>query len=220
MVAGTWCALDGSARFKKPRRFQQLVGSLLYPSNMTRPDTTFATDYLSRQSHKPTVESWRHTIHVTRNWWGTFRLNIIYKRDGNDRIIGYSDPDWEQHKLDRTSICKYTFILAGGVISWRSKNQYIVAQNTVKADYIALAIAIRKALWFETFTSATKVLQSTFDIYIKKDNLGCISLEKHNMVSDRSKHIDIIYQFTVDNIQNKKTYRLCTSPHLKCSQML
>ncbi len=40
-----------------------------------------------------------------------------------------------------------TFLIDGGEISWSSKQQEIIALLTTEAEYIALTIAAKEALW-------------------------------------------------------------------------
>lgn len=49
-----------------------------------------------------------------------------------------------QHQTpSRKSIGGFVFFLAGGAISWRSKQQSLVAQSSVEAELIALSFSIR-----------------------------------------------------------------------------
>ena len=51
------------------------------------------------------------------------------------------------HNVDqRKSTSGACFLFEGGVISWRSKKQSVVAQSSVEAEYIALSFAVREAL--------------------------------------------------------------------------
>lgn len=50
---------------------QQLIGSVLYLANTTRPDISYAAGYLSRFTHKPSTAVWKAGKHLLRYLKGT-----------------------------------------------------------------------------------------------------------------------------------------------------
>lgn len=191
---------DSDTTYHKP--FSQLVGCLLHLSNTTRPDIAYTAGYLARFMHTPSEGLWRAGKHVLRYLKGTKHLGLRYvKGSGGATLHGYSDSDWGQERPSRKSISGYVFMYNGAAISWRSKRQSIVAQSSLQAEYIALAFAIREALWFQKFSDIGLLSEADFPMMIREDNRGCISVAHNDVVNDRTKHIDIKYQLVVDHVR-------------------
>ena len=82
------------------------------------------------------------------------------------------------------------FLFAGGVISWLSKKQAVVALSTSEAEYIALSLAAQEAVWIRRLFTELGI---TSECVIMKE--GAIALAKNPVAHARTKHIDIRYQF-------------------------
>jgi hypothetical protein len=68
--------------------------------------------------------------------------------NGFDQIlVGYVDSDYAGDLDKRRSTTGYVFTLAGGPVSWRSTLQTTVALSTTEAEYMAVADAIKNAIW-------------------------------------------------------------------------
>ena len=59
--------------------YQAAVGSLLYLSNGTRPDITFAVNSAARSMQSPKVSDWNKIKHVLRYLVGTVGWGILYQ---------------------------------------------------------------------------------------------------------------------------------------------
>jgi hypothetical protein len=86
------------------------------------------------------------------------------------------------------------FILGSAMISWGSRKQKSVALSTTEAEYIASCEACTEAVWLRKMISGLfdQVPDSTI-IYC--DSQSCIRLSEHPMFHERSKHIEIKYNF-------------------------
>jgi hypothetical protein len=92
------------------------------------------------------------------------------------------------------------------MVSWCSKKQSSVALSTVEAEYIALSVAVREALWL------CKLLTDLFDhemdpTTIHCDNHSCVKLSENMVFHDRSKHIEIKYHY-IRYMMQKKTIHM------------
>jgi hypothetical protein len=86
------------------------------------------------------------------------------------------------------------------MISWFSKKQTSVALSSVEADYMATSIASCEVIWLR------KLLIGLFDEELEPtviycDNRSCIKLSENPVFHDRSKHIEIMYNFIRDRVQ-------------------
>ena len=127
--------------------YQSAVGSLMYLAVSTRPDIAFTVNSLARFNSNPQKDHWTALKRVLRYLKGTINIGILYKQDGSDKCIGYSDADWAGDTSDRKSTSGYIFMFSGGPISWSSKKQKCVALSTAEAEYVALSGAAQECLW-------------------------------------------------------------------------
>ena len=72
---------------------------------------------------------------------------LTYKRSDQLEVIGYSDADFANCFDSRKSTSRFVFMLAGGVISWISAKQSLIASSTIEAKFVACFEATNQALW-------------------------------------------------------------------------
>ncbi|KAL1955926.1 hypothetical protein VTO42DRAFT_7911 [Malbranchea cinnamomea] len=157
--------------------YQSGVGSIQYLATQTRPDIARAASLLG---------------------------GIIYTKSDRDFIpYGYSDSDWAGPRNGkRSSTSGYVFCLANGPISWRSAKQTYVATSSNEAEYIAVSEAAKEAVWIRNMLTDLK-LMSHIPIKIYMDNHGAIDLTKINALTRRSKHIDVRFHYTREQVTNR-----------------
>lgn len=100
----------------KHKPYLELIGSLIYLANATRPDLAFAVNALSRFCTDPDEVHWKLAKRVLRYLQHTINYSITYTRDCKE-MRAYVDSDWTGDVEDR----KYSSIvimLANGPISW------------------------------------------------------------------------------------------------------
>ena len=115
---------------------------------------------------------------------------IKYNGATGEGLHGYSDSSLGDQMDDRHSTSGYIFLLADGAISWSSRKQRTVAQNTTEAEYMAMTDAANQAAWYQSFLEE---LGYTCDepIPLHGDNKGAIDLALNPVTGRRSKHIEI-----------------------------
>jgi hypothetical protein len=177
--------------------YSNLVGSLLYLSICTRPDIAQAVGALARYMARPTSEHWLAAKGVVRYLAGTADYGITFK--GTDTtMLGYTDADYAGDLDTRRSTTGYVFIMTGGAIAWQSKLQSTVAVSTTEAEYMAAAAAVKEALWLRKLLEDLQL--SPGPMIIKADNQSAIKVLKNPIMSARSKHIDVIYNFARERV--------------------
>ena len=75
-----------------------------------------------------------------------------------------------------------------------------MALSTTEAEYIATCAACSEVVWLR------KMLSGLFDLqleatYIYCDNQSCIKLSENSVFHDKSKHIEIKYQYIRDMVE-------------------
>ena len=88
------------------------------------------------------------------------------------------------------------------MIALLSKKQTSVSLSTAKADYIAACSAYSKVVWLQ------KLLSGLFDLELDVtciycDNQSCIKLSENPVFHDKSKHVDINYQYIRDMVEKR-----------------
>ena len=160
---------------------------------------SYAVGKTARYSSNPSDAHWSAVKRIMRYLNGSIHLGLLYKKDGNQRLIGYSDADWAGDLDDRTSTSGYVFQLSGAPISWRSKKQSCVALSTAEAEYMALSSAVQEAIWLERLISDLfGVKEETVTVY--EDNQSTIQMGKNQQYHGRTKHVSIKYHFVRENV--------------------
>ena len=109
-------------------------------------------------------------------------------------MVGYLDSNFASCLDSRKSTSGYVFLLAGGVISWRSAKQILVATLTTEAEFVSCFEAMSQAIWLRSFISGLQVVNSiSKPLRIYCDNSVAVFLAKNNNSGSCSKHIDIKY---------------------------
>jgi hypothetical protein len=192
------------------KHYQSLIGSLLYVQIGTRPDISFAVSRLAQYATNPSPQHLRLAQYVLSYLRGTIETCVRYDGADGDGLHGYTDSSLGDQTDDRYSTSGYVFILANGAISWASRKQKTIAQNTTEAEYMALADAANQAAWYRSILGE---LGYSVDnpIPIHCDNKGAVDLALNPVTGRRSKHIDIKHH-VIRDYQDKGAISLIRTP--------
>jgi len=97
-------------------KYSQLIDSLLYISNRTRPNISYAVGKLSRYTSKPTREQWTALERVFRYLRRTIGYCLTYT-GYPDVIEGYSDANCVTDSKNVKSTSGYVFMFASAAVS-------------------------------------------------------------------------------------------------------
>ncbi|KAL0376635.1 UNVERIFIED_CONTAM: hypothetical protein Scaly_0781100 [Sesamum calycinum] len=104
-------------------RYSQIIGSLQYLANGTRPDISFSVSKLARYTSCP-----------DKTHWGAL-----------DRVL--SDASWIAKNSGSNGCSGYVFTLGGGAVSWKSAKQTLITRSTFEAELCALDTTGTEAEW-------------------------------------------------------------------------
>lgn len=180
------------------RKYQRLVGMLIYLCN-TKPEILYAVGVLSRFMHNPKVPHMEAAYQVLRYIKGALDFGIFYGKDHDTSLVGYTDADWANCKVDRKSITGWIFKSAGGPISWSSKKQHTVAVSSTDAEAKALTKGIREAIWLRTLSAKIQGLSPT-SIPLFCDNQSTLKAAKNPVYHEQLKHIELWLHFIRENV--------------------
>ncbi|RVW74179.1 Retrovirus-related Pol polyprotein from transposon TNT 1-94 [Vitis vinifera] len=115
---------DPSSQLKKNREhsvaqieYAQIIGSLMYLMNCTKPDIAYAVGRLSRYTQSPNQDHWtvRRVLKYLR---GTINYGLCFS--GFPSVLeGFSDANWISDSDEMKSTSGYVFILGGSAVSWK-----------------------------------------------------------------------------------------------------
>ena len=181
----------------------ELVGSLNYIAQTTRPDIAYAVGALGRHTTTATSEHWKAALHVLAYLYTTRASGITYHKAPNSAtpftVTGLCDSDYGGDVATRRSTTGYAFQGAGGAITWSSKLQPTVAASTTEAEYMAAAAAAKEGLWLRTALYDLGVPHPT--MLVGCDNQAALAHIKNPIVSLRAKHVGIHHHFVRERVE-------------------
>lgn len=176
--------------------YQSMVGSLMYLAISTRPDIAHSVSKLSQFNVAPHAKHLVAIKHLLRYLNATMDLKIVYAATEAKRLSVYVDADWGANLDNRKSYTGYTFLVAGGAVSWESRGQKSVALSSTEAEYMALSHAGKEAVYLYNISVELGFPEMVSGgITLSNDNLGAQQLVKNPVYHSRSKHIDIRYHY-------------------------
>lgn len=119
--------------------YREAIGSLMYLSNATRPDITFAVNYLARSQLDPTEEDWNGVKRVFKYLRGTTNYGLRFTST-EEILEAMTDSSCRDCPGSR-STSGYVIRMFGDTIAWRSHKQPWVAKSTCFAEYYAMSEA-------------------------------------------------------------------------------
>jgi len=135
---------------ERRRRFQTVIGSLLYLMLGTRPDIAFAVTKLAQYAANPSKDHLDKALYICRYLVGTQHYRLTYDGASGQGLSACTDSDWASDTTSRRSQSGYFVKLAGGLISWTSRAQKTIALSSTEAEYMALSDCSRQMVWMHT----------------------------------------------------------------------
>jgi Reverse transcriptase (RNA-dependent DNA polymerase)./Integrase core domain. len=212
---------------------QRIIGTVMYLMLLTRPDISFAVQWISRHLTTATTTHINAAKNLLRYLGGTRNLAICYggsaksvsiperlkdtpvaKASKGLKLIGFSDSDFAGDREESKSTYGYLFILAGGPITWKCKRATTVACSTVEAETDALQEAIREAMWLRgLFSELERPVKGPIALF--GDNTGSIANSKNPTQHKRTKHTLLKFHF----VREKVLLGLVTIEYLDTKRM-
>jgi hypothetical protein len=190
---------DNGETYEDVSSYRRLIGKLLYLTN-TRPDIRFATQQLSQFLHKPTVTYYKAACRIVRYLKQSPGRGLMFPRNSEIQILGYSDADWAGCLDTRRSTSGYCFFLGCSLISWKAKKQVTVSRSSSEAEYRALSTSTCELIWL---LYLLKDLHITCDkppvLYC--DSQSAIHIASNHVFHERTKHLDIDCHLAREKLQ-------------------
>nr|GEU50278.1 hypothetical protein [Tanacetum cinerariifolium] len=113
-----------------------MIGSLMYLISL-RPDIMFVVCACARYQINPKVSNLYTLKKIFRYLKGQTKLGFWYLKDSPFDLMAYTDSDYVGASLDRKSTTGGCQFFRCRLISWQCKNQTVVANSTIEAEYVA-----------------------------------------------------------------------------------
>ena len=185
------------------KRYQSLVGALLYASTNTRPDVAFSVGMLCRAMARPTPELMEDALRVLGYLYRTRDLGLRYDPSPS-ALEGMSDSDW----AIKHSISGYVFSFGSACVSWASKKQASVALSSCEAEIMAGSEAAKEAIYLSNFLRelgfGASLLPADGTVTLRMDNKAAIDLSYNPEHHARTKHIDRRHYFIRECVEEGK----------------
>lgn len=214
---------EGEFMATKYETYGKVTGMLSYLANGTRPDISYSVGQVQLYTQFPRKHHWRALMRIVRYIKGTLNHGLMFRADGENKIVGCCDSDWAGNTDDRTSTSGYVFTYLGTAFSWKSKKQSGKqqgrlrngeerndkrvtsdrARSSCEAELRALDLATREALWLRKLGKSLRVPASeTIPIY--EDNEAAYYIAKGSKWSSDTKHIATMYYAVRDDIIDER----------------
>ncbi|CAM8978671.1 unnamed protein product [Rhodiola kirilowii] len=175
-----------------------MIGSLPHLT-ASRPDIMYSVYLCARFQADPRETHLKAVKRILRYLKGTDTLCLWYPRNGDLRLVGYTDANFVGSKVDRKSTSGMAQFFGTCLVSWDSKKQNSVALSTAEADYITAAACCSHLLWLKQ--QLTEYGISFDSIPILCDNTSVINISKNHVQHSGTKHIEIKHHFLRDCVE-------------------
>ena len=208
--------------------FREVVGSLMWLANQTRPDICDAVRAVARYCHAPKLVHWQAALCIVGYLKSTSGFGITFQRGSGVDLVVFADANYAEKATDRRSVSGGVVLCGGAAVSWFSRTQKCVTLSTSEAEYVALGDAVKEALfmrhvWCFLFPGRVVPCMRVFE-----DNMGALQLASNAVSNSNSKHIDVRHHFLRELVTNgeivvihvKSEYHMLTFSPKHWEQML
>ena len=134
---------------------------------------------------------------------GTPRKGLQFGKHDQFKIEAFTDVNWVGSIEDRRSTSGYCTFVFGNLITWRSKNQNVVARSSAEAEFRSIAHGICEVLWIKRVLEELKIrIHPLAMMYC--DNKATISISYNPVHHDRTKHVEVDCHFIKEKIEQRE----------------
>ena len=179
------------------KKYQSIVGALLYCSTQTRPDVAFAVGMLCRAMAKPTDDLYADAERVLFYLDMHKHVGLRYEPSAAP-LFGMSDSDWGV----KHSTSGQVFCFQRAAVSWGSKKQPTVALSSTEAEIMAASEAAKEALSLRKHLRDFKFGGDAEPMKLFVDNQSAIAVSYNPEHQGRVKHMERRHFFVRECVEN------------------
>jgi hypothetical protein len=182
--------------------YGEIVGSLHFASQGTRPDITYATCHASKFTKQPKKSHIAGVKRIMKYLKGSPSMHITYAAGSQRNILtAFCDADYAADIDDRKSRSGFVLMLNGGPIAWGSRKQGCTARSTTEAEYMAAHLATNEVIWMRQLLAELGYPQRAPTL-LRSDNQAAIRLVHNPEFHKRTKHVDVKYHILREHLLN------------------
>jgi hypothetical protein len=122
-------------------------------------------------------------------------MGLVYSAHASDTSPHiYTDSVYTDCLDTRKSHSGFVAIIGGGAVSWSSRKQAVVTTLSTEAEYIAMGLAAKEAIWMRRLVQDLG-FEMTGPMRIYADNQSSMLLATSEKLSAHTKHLDVQYHF-------------------------
>ncbi|KAJ0609721.1 putative RNA-directed DNA polymerase [Helianthus annuus] len=178
--------------------FQKLIGKLIYLS-LTRPDISYAVQFLSQFMHNPTEMHLQIALRLLRYLKSGPGCGLLFKKSDRLDLVGYVDSDWAKCLSTRKSVTGYCVYLGSSLVSWKSKKQSTVSRSTGEAEYRAMCSATCEIMWLLNLLREVGV-NCGLPVKLYCDSKAAISIAANPVFHEKTKHFEVDLHFLREKV--------------------
>lgn len=188
--------------------YQQKVGSVIYPTSVTRPDVAFAASQLASHLTNPSKEHQMAADRVMRYLNGTSTYALEYGNIPEATVSvfeGSSDASFADNEETRRSSEGRHFELFGGSIDWKASKQTTVSRSTTESELKAASNAGVDLQWWKRFFNSLD-LDIDHTPFLNIDNLQTVRIltKEAPKLQTKLKHIDIHQHWLRQEVEEQR----------------
>ena len=189
-------------KVKIPFELPSLIGSLHYIAQWSRPDISYAVNYLARHQRRPTEHTIATAKRVLRYLVGTVDLKIAYKssiKSSPARVTTYVDAS-HAAEADRKSQTGGLIFYNGSLLNSGSHHQKCITTSAAEAELIAASDYSRRTLGVVRLLEDLKIPHET--PVIREDNSAVVAITSGTPKSKSTlRHVQTHHLFVREQAQ-------------------
>jgi hypothetical protein len=207
--------------------YSEIVGKLMWLSNVSRPDITWAVNQCARYRNNPSIAHYKATQYICRYLNSTHDYGLLFQGSTTYTMRGYCDASHHSCTDTAKSCTGLAFLIGDTVVAYQSKMQTSIAFSTAESEYMAMSPCIKHAVWLNrVFTDITSMQETTpihvgeivppfrHDTASKKpedilnaqliysDSKSAIAMVNNNQSGKLTKHIAKVYHYAREQVAN------------------
>ena len=184
--------------------YRQIIGCVLYINLCTMPIISYAVSVLAGFCANPSFLACKALVRLVQYIFNN-RSTPLALGDDCLHITSYGDSDWAGCAKTRKSRSGVLNFIGSSIIMWVSRMQTIVAQSTMEAEYVALCLAIQNSNYIKNLLNSLEIKQIhiTYAPTVFCDNEAAVSVSWNPKHHQRTKHIELKYQYCADQVKKK-----------------
>ena len=165
--------------------YREMVGTLMWIANQTRPDIVNAVRAVARFLHDPKEVHIKAARKIIEYVSATAHLGPTFRKDSKLEhmqleyyLKTHVDADYAHKADDRRSVSAVAVCCGSTLVSWSFRTQKRVPLSITESEYVAMADVVKEAIYVRVLFLLMPSTES-LSIGVLEDNKGAIDLPKN-----------------------------------------